>query len=1606
MKPFLCNARAIRGFLLSVLFCLPGFISLPASAGGQALSVISFAEQNQDGRNEVCARFSSPLDRHQDIQSYFSVSKKDGTLADGAWLFSSHDSLACFANTEPATEYIVTIYKNLPGRDGARLANNFQQRITTRHLEPAASFDTRGSVLMPGISTGLPVVSVNVPAVDITFHRVRPGSRELVLNEIGSSYTYSLSRMLPQVSELVYTGRFALQGEKNRRVKHTINIADIPALQAPGLYLAAMKPAGSYTESPQMTHFMVTDLGLHARVYSDQLDVHINSLKSAQPVAGVTISLVDDKGQILQQARTTPEGYASFKPTPSKAVMLLAEKDDQQSLLRLKGPALDLSEFELGERPQHSQTLFIYSERDIYRPGETLHFNALLRDQDGHLQAAPTLKGRLLQPDGQVVRRFTLQATPPGFYQRNIMLPENASTGQWQLEIDKPDGRKTRYPFKVEEFLPERMKLMFTTASQGAALSPTQPIKVDVLGEYLYGAPAAGNRLSALLRVDHWRTPIPTLKDYQFGDVRDDRGLGTTELEDIFLDNQGKGKVIAPSRWRDTRSPLKVRLISSLYESGGRPVTRSFEQLVWPGNALIGIRPEFKTDENPPENSRVRFDIVRADVQGKKLAAQGLEITLIREEKQYFWEYAEGRGWDYSFSEQEYPVTTQSLNIAAGKHATVELPVEWGSYRLEVRDPQHNTLSSLRFFAGTDWYSEREASAQSSRPDAVGLSLDKPRYRAGDTALLTINPPHDGEALILVEADRPLWTHRQSVTKAGAVVRIPVDAQWQRHDIHVSVIVLRPASKVASITPNRAFGLLHLPLDREARRLQVAIDSVEKSRPNQPLEVALTVANPPVGGNIHVTLAAVDTGVLSLTDFKTPDPFEGFFGRRRYMVESRDLYGAIIELNDYPRAQMKFGGDAPARGGKAPASDIQIVSLYSGPVSVDAQGKAAITLDIPDFNGRLRLMAVAFGNDTFGHADHEVTIAAPVVTQLAMPRFIASGDQATLALDLHNMSGQPQTLNLHLTTTQPVTLRNGLQQITLADGEKRTLTFPISASMGSGRAGIHLAVTSESLHFERDWSLAVRPPYPLERHHQRLLISKGETAHYQLTMLDELLPQSIRGQLSISNQPDLGAARQMEALLQYPYGCLEQVSSSAWPWLYANSKNIKRLKLPEASAKKRLEAVEEAWRKIEAMQLGNGGFGLWDNHSAEEHWLTAYVTDMLLDAEAQGFPIQQAIRDAALKRLEAYLRQTNMGFSRFSENGDHYRFAYRSYAAYVLSRVNRANLGQMRSLFDHQRNDAKAGLPLVHLGLAMLQQGDRQRGHRAIAMGLTKQRDEEQYLADYGSRIRDDAVILRLLADKPRFGDQLKEKLLSLADAIAETRYLSTQERNALFLADIALQQQGGEEWQAILQQGLETRQLKQQARYLADLDMAALKEGIAITNQNDALLWSTLNIEGYPRQAPAPVSNGYEIKRDYYNREGKPLDISQLKVGDLVLVHLAITATKRMQDTLVTDLLPAGLELENQNLEHSIKLEQFRIDGKTLPELQGDTRIIHQEYRDDRYIAALDHGLYQQQSHIFYLARAVTPGTYKIPPVMVEDMYQPQKRAVGESTGKMTINK
>ena len=1627
-----------------------------------------------DGSPAIGVVFTQPLDRNQPWAQRLTVTEgDDGKPVAGRWVLGDNPRVLILPHVTPDRTLNIRMRADVTAANGATLGLDASCRVTSEAMPTAFYFASRGVVLPAGQNGGLPVVTVNTPEVDVEFLRVKPESLPAFLAQVGQHRAnagrnadpseasdptegaefdddggymdparklkgtvpgYVLDE-LQALSTSVYSSRFQTDPRPNRRHTSFLPVERIAPLQEPGVYVAVMKQPGRFGWDHQVTYFYVTDIGLHLRRHAAQTDVFATSLKTGEALKGVALTLVDANGRSLAQVGTDALGHAVFSGSVDAARAMVARRDKDFSVLALRDPALDLSEYDVGGHPSRNHKIMVYAGRDLYRPGESFDASVLVRDTDGHAAAPGQLTPLALtlkQPNGETVSTHLVKPHAAGqaYHQHRVVLPASAATGRWWLEARKdPASRQadTTWGFQVEEFLPERMTLKLQAPE--AVLQGPQPLTVDVSGQYLYGAPAAGNRLLATLAVERLALALPQeWPGFLFGDLSDDDARQRQELDETELDAEGLARLEVPVDLGERRSPMRLRTAVSLLESGGRPVVRSLERAWWPAPVLVGIRPLFERHV-APENALAGFELVRADAQGRFAVGKDLRLRLVREDRQWYWRYDDSRGWHSGYTTDEELVDARQINL--DRRTTVNLPVRYGRYRLEVHDPGTGQTARYRFHAG---WGAQDAEDMGSRPDRVALKLEGAPYKPGDRARLTITPPHDGEALLTVEGDRVLYQTRLKVRARGTVVELPVSPDWNRHDLYVTVAAFRPGHVADRVTPARALGLVHLPLSRESRRLQLSLQAPTRTTPEQtvPVRIRVTDANgqPLNDPRAIVTLSAVDVGILNITRFPTPDPTDFFFGKHRYGADLLDLYGKLIETQEGTPARQRFGGDAGARNTQSLPRKVRLVDLFSGPVVLDAQGQATVPVALPDFNGTLRLMAVASTADRYASAQADMVVAAPLVAELALPRFIAPGDSATLALDLTNLSGQAQTVSVKVASEGPLRISGQHPPVQLAHQQRTVLRFHAEATDAWGLAPIKVTVTAGPLRVVREAALQIQPATPLVREVRRVRLAAGESFKPDPLMTQGFWPGSARVDLMLSNRPPIDVRAAVQGLLMYPYGCLEQTTSSAYPLVFIDEAGATAQGMKPLSREARAQRLDTAFARLAGMQQPQGGFGLWAAGNPYEGWLSAYVTGFLQDAHEAGFSVPQPLLQRATQSLLEQLQKAPGLQTRppkdLARNADgrlsdprvadslrtaHQRLAEAAHAGYILARAQKAPLATLRSLHDDWRANARSPLVLVHLGLALKLMGDEARAQVALdeafkrPYGLnpgTSSPAWEEWLGDYGSPLRDHAMAYALLHRHQVAHPQRENLLQELANTIDQRQYLSTQEKLSLFLAARAAGGQTGAPWQARLQAGTTVTALGGQAPDRRSLEPGSLPRGVVVTNTGTDLLFAEVAAEGHALKPLPPRDDRIALERSWWTPDGKPLTGRSFKTGDLVVVRLKVNARQRIKDALVVERVPAGMEVENLNLSQGPRAGEFTIDGLNVGEALADPRVKHREFRDDRFVAAAD--LRDGPLNLFYLLRVVTPGTFTVPAPFAEDMYRPDVRGVGKAEAPITV--
>jgi uncharacterized protein YfaS (alpha-2-macroglobulin family) len=1528
----------------------------------------------------ICLRFSANLqkDRQLHYEDYLVIQPAIQTVV------SVQENRLCVTGVSYGQSYEITVRPGIPSASGEKTTASTTFTTPVEDRQPTLGF--RGSTyILPRLGEqSLPLISVNVATAHLKLLRINDRNLTQQINEhrlTAGLYGYDIKAIANRSGELLWEGKLDLPGERNQEVTTAIPLGDILQNTQPGIYVLAAEStdqrSGKEWKEVATQWLVVSDLGLSTFRGEDGLHVFLRSLDSARPLDQVDLRLYARNNSELGRAVSAADGHARFDPGLLRgsggrepAVVMAYGANGDFNFLDLTRPAFDLNDRGVAGREAPGPVdAFLSSERGVYRPGETVELMALLRDNRGYALENLPLVLKIIRPDEVELERRTLKTVVPGGYHTRIALADNVRTGTWTVRAytDPNAGPVGQLSFQVEDFVPQRLALELITPAK--VLIPGEAVTVELSGRFLYGAPAAHLKAEAELVLSEDPDPYPAWSGYRFGLAQESWNAKRYPVALVGTDAEGKASTaIKLDEIPDTTRPLKAELRVSLFEPGGRPVNRSLTLPYRPQPFAIGIRPRFDAGQGINPGQAVAFSVIAVDRTGQPLAVSKLHYDLYREDYDYYWYFTNSR-WNYKLILRDSTsLAGQDLSLTA-EPAAVLAPnnLDWGRYRLEVFDPQTGIASSVHFQVG--W---RAGPGEGDTPDQLKVTLDKPRYQPGETAQVHIQAPFAGEVLLTVAGNRLLTTRTFSLPAEGTVVELPVAEDWSP-GVYITATAFRPARNPSQRGPGRAVGVAWLGLDLQPRTLTVSLDVPKEVRPRQTLELPVRVTGGEAGKPVWLTLAAVDVGILQLTDFQSPDPVDYFLGKHRLGVDILDIYGKLIEAGGRPGKLQVGGGEGRQLQGPGVRS-FQTVALFSGPVAVDEQGQARIPLALPDFNGELRLMAVAWDHSRLGRAQAPLPVRDPLVTEVYLPRFMAPEDLSRLTLNLQNLSAPPGDYRIRLAAEGAVELPDAVDfTFRVDDPAARNMERKVYQLRGRepGIGHVYLSMDGPSgFSLSRQWEIAVRPAQAVATERHALQLPPGQGISVNAALLQGYLPGTRQVDLSFSTRPNLNVPALLARLEHYPYGCLEQTTSIALPLLYFSqvAANWEDAGNQESGLHNR---VQQAIQRILSVQRYDGAFGLWNPAGPPEPWLTAYALDFLGRAKAAGY----LVPDTAYRQGLESLKQALAG-SDFREP----ELVNRAYALYVLAKADQVPLGELRYLHDNYLHQLPTRLARAQLGAALARYGEQNRAREAFSAALDNNLPERKDWRDYGSPLRDQAAVVALLAEAGMLTDRLPQRVEELAAALNEHPYTSTQEQAWLLLAAQALLKEPGE-----LKLNVNGRQIPtEQNPFYLSLTPSQLEQGINIANQGEQPVWYVVNLSGVPTQILPPTQQGFSITRHFYTQAGKEVDPARVPRDELLVTVITGEATSpEKQQALIVDLLPAGLEIENTRLAHSQSKDNFA----WLPEL---SETLHEEFRDDRYVAALDLDYGQRQFAVAYLVRAVTPGEYQWPAVFVEDMYKP----------------
>ena len=1440
----------------------------------------------------------------------------------------------------------------LPGEDGLRVLRDTPVNVAMPNRNARIVFDSRSFILPRGQQPRLSVATVNVTQMTLRVTRIT--ERNMVNLTRGwrpgeQMDSWQAGGAAGEIGRVVWEGRVDLPpAEPNRLVRQALPLPDALLTAGPGMYLLLARPADgtrNREEAESAVAVMVTDLSITAWRGPGGFAAQLRGFSDAAPREGVRVALMARSNDILAEATTDAQGLVRFNAAllrgegPQAPAALHAVLAEDFAALSLDSAAFDLSDRGAAGRP-HPGPLdaFLWLDRGIYRPGETVQVAALLRDAGGQPVDIP-VRLRVLRPNGQVFWQGVPDRSGAAFVMP-LALSGGAPVGAWRVEVHAdpnaaPIGATS---FRVEAFVPERLEV--TAGPVPGPLVAGTPLDVPVAARFLYGAPGAGLSGAAELRLALDPEPFEAWRGWRFG-LADERFapdlLGFPVAE---TDRQGRSRVVLDlPRAPDSTRPLRAEVAVRLEEPGGRTSATRFTVPVRAGGTLLAIRPAFQGDA-VDANAEAAFEIAAVNPDGAAIPAR-LRLRLVRERPD--WRIVlRDRVARYETVWRDEPVDSTEIDVAPGAPARFARTLPFGRYRIEATEPNGLAIASYRFRAGWAGVESPEV------PDRVDLAAERRGYAPGETARLRITPPFAGRASVAVLTDRVVSLREIEVAEAGTDVEIPVDAAWGA-GAHVAVTVFRAGQSPAG-RPGRALGLAWIGLDPSARRMEVAIEAPALIRPRTRIEVPVRIAGA-TSGSARITLAAVDEGILRLTQFRSPDPVEHFLARRRLGLDIRDDYGRLIAPAEGEVAVLRQGGD----GMDLLAQDIpqRLVALFSGMVTVGADGVARVPLDIPDFAGELRLMTVAWDGARIGAASQPMTVREAVVAEALLPRFLAPGDEARLPVLLHNIELPPGEVVARLSASGAIEIAGPAQlgQV-LATGARATPATTLRATM-AGEGVLRLAVTGpDGFTTEREARIAVRSARAPVTEVAIHTIAPGESVAVPVPS-DRFLPGSWSARATWGAPVRYDPGGLLAALKRFPLDCVEQASSRALALSHAP--------LNPDTAQDDQVALGQAIASILDRQRFDGNFGFWSADGEALDWASLYATEALLRARAAGAAVPEAALADALRAAED-------GLDREGDQPE--ALAAQAYRVHVLALAGRNRLGAARRLAE-DIDRLPTPLARAQLASAFARAGDRARAEQIFAAALANTQRNAWWF-DHGSAARDLLAIAVLLRESGVAQDRLANLLGRLPGADFTPEVTNTQEQAWAVVAASVLGRDGRP-----VRVTLDGRDLP-----TAPVVGAALAASGTARNRGDAPVVQAITIAGVPTSPLPAAAQGMRIGRRFYALDGQPLNLDALRAGtEFVLLLEARALTGERHEAMILQGLPAGWEITG-------RLPAGEVQG--MPWLGTLTRPQAMPARDDRFAAAVTFSPQEPVARLAVRLRAVTPGRFELPGMEAQDMYRP----------------
>jgi len=1539
----------------------------------ERLVVESAYPETSDETGWITVKFSTPV-AIEAIRDFIRI-KPDISFH----LQRDHHYIHIHGEFSPGETYIVTLKKGFLALNGSELENEFSTAIEMRELEPYSDFVTQGIFLPKKGNLNVGIETINIDKLELSVEKVFINNLVYFLNTNQMHSRYFRPGFL---GKHIARKEIKIEERRNTKVITTVDMSEYLDEEREGIYILILRrPERRWHSSVKWVR--ITDLGVIGKIGHDELTVYINSLENLNPQPGVTVKLISQTNQVLLEGLTNSQGVVNFKnylqATEGFAPFVItAEKGKDLTFLKLSDCRVSLADFDVGGAPvsKEGYEAFLYTDRGVYRPGDTVHMITLIRQADGKIPPDFPLKMQILAPDGSIFNEFRGWVGDAGADEFNIEIPLYAMTGVYTAKTLIADTVEIgRRRFNVEEFMPQRVKVEISLEKKSYATG--EDVRFDVKGTMLFGPPAANRKVDAKCTISSKVFAPKGFSSFHFGDNEKQFDRVELTLGEDHLNDEGMKtyEFHIPDNMKPP-SALSGLLEVSVYEMGGRAVTEHRQFTIHPYPFYIGLRRAEKGYSEKDKETHIDFVVVKPD--GEKAEPLDLEFSyymvkwhsILRRDKSGYYRYVSEKSLDL--------VERRRISYDGDVSSVSFVPHHYGQYRVVIEDTESGSSSSIDFYV-SGWGYAPWAMAQ---PEKLMIDFDKASYKVGEQAQVQIRSPFAGTLILTVEREGILDQKIIEMPENTATITLPVREEY-KPNVYVAGELIRSERSSEVHAPVRAYGAYPLMVDCSEERLTLDLKAPNHIDPRSTLDVSVKVK----GGTdrTYLTVAAVDEGICLLTDFVTPDPFGFFYRKRRLSVETYDIYSLILpEIEKVEKKSSPGGGRAEEMARHlmpVALRRVKPVALWSGIVRADPQGRAMVHLKVPQFQGNLRVMAVAFEGAKYGSASKNITVSDPIVLTPTFPRFVSGKDSFNIPVNVYNGTETEGEVTIELSVDGPVKIFSSKKQSVNVESKREKLVkFTCQAANEIG--GLHFRLDASGLGSttRHDVDIPLRPASPLVTEVGAGRIEDdGETSF----RIDEnWIKGTTELQISTSSFPLINFSHSLRFLLTYPHGCIEQTTSKIFSLLYFSD----IAKVAEPSLFKDRSAdyyILEGITKLRSMQMASGAFAYWPGGGYESEWGSIYATHFLVEARKAGYQVPDRMIEKAARHLKNMLKKELKSEARI------YQLERQVYATYVLALFGEPDKSSMNYIRQVESKNLSSWAQTLLAGAFALS-GDINTAMSMMTFEIGPSQAPRETGGNFNSSTRENAIVLEVLNEIDPDHPSIPVLVKAISDQLKRESYYTTQETAFAFMAlgkSLRAQKQAdfkGEIWwneELLGTFDIQSAVFKEKGGEGKEVKIRIEGKGPCYYYWYFSGIRKGADIEEYDR--------GLKVNRVYLDNWGQPVIYDSLKQGDIVVAEITMTALgDNLENVIITDMLPAGLEIENPRLQSRIVIDWVG-EKATAPD--------YMDIRDDRLNIYLN--LPRGKTvEFYYMLRAVTTGRFVLPPVKGEAMYDPFQSSVANS--------